>query len=62
MNENMLNISSSPHFRQRLTTSGVMMNVVIALLPATIFGICTICINMIGDGLRDAVDPKSAER
>lgn len=32
------------------------------VFPATIFGICTICINMIGDGLRDAVDPKSAER
>ena len=32
------------------------------IFPATIFGICTICINMIGDGLRDAVDPKSAER
>ncbi len=32
------------------------------VFPASIFGICTICINMIGDGLRDAVDPKSAER
>ena len=32
------------------------------VFPAAIFGICTICINMIGDGLRDAVDPKSAER
>lgn len=32
------------------------------VFPAAIFGICTICINMIGDGLRDAVDPKSTER
>ena len=32
------------------------------VFPAAIFGLCTICINMIGDGLRDAVDPKSAER
>ena len=32
------------------------------VFPAAIFGFCTICINMIGDGLRDAVDPKSAER
>ena len=32
------------------------------VFPATIFGICTICINMIGDGLRDAADPKSQER
>ena len=32
------------------------------VFPAVVFGLCTICINMIGDGLRDAVDPKSAER
>ena len=32
------------------------------VFPAAIFGICTICINMIGDGLRDAVDPKSQDR
>ncbi len=29
---------------------------------AAIFGICVICINLIGDGLRDAIDPKSQER
>ena len=28
------------------------------VFPAAIFGICTICINLIGDGLRDALDPK----
>ena len=32
------------------------------VFPAAIFGFCTICINMIGDGLRDATDPKSQER
>lgn len=32
------------------------------VFPAAVFGICTICINLIGDGLRDAVDPKSEER
>lgn len=32
------------------------------VFPAVIFGFCTICINLIGDGLRDAIDPKSAER
>ena len=32
------------------------------VFPALIFGICTIAINLIGDGLRDAVDPKSGER
>lgn len=32
------------------------------VFPATIFGICTICINLIGDGLRDALDPKTIGR
>ncbi len=32
------------------------------VFTALIFGICTICINTIGDGLRDAIDPKSRER
>ncbi|MBQ7839913.1 MAG: ABC transporter permease subunit [Lachnospiraceae bacterium] len=32
------------------------------VFPAAICGFCTICINLIGDGLRDAIDPKSAER
>ena len=32
------------------------------VFPAAIFGVCTICINLIGDGLRDAIDPKSVER
>lgn len=32
------------------------------VFPALILSICTICINLIGDGLRDAIDPKSNER
>ena len=32
------------------------------VFPAAIFGICTICINLVGDGLRDAFDPKALER
>ena len=32
------------------------------VFPASIFGICTICINLVGDALRDAVDPKSNGR
>ena len=27
-----------------------------------LLGICVICINLVGDGLRDAIDPKSQER
>lgn len=32
------------------------------VFPAIALGIATICINLIGDGLRDAIDPKSNER
>lgn len=32
------------------------------VFPAAIFGLCTICINLMGDGLRDALDPKSNGR
>ncbi len=32
------------------------------VFPAAVFGLCTICINLIGDGLRDAMDPKSNSR
>ena len=38
MNEN-YNISSSPHIRAKVTSGNIMLMVVIALLPATIFGI-----------------------
>lgn len=33
------NVSSSPHIRDRVTSSNIMLMVLIALLPATIFGI-----------------------
>ena len=32
------------------------------VFPAAIFGLCTVCINLIGDGLRDAIDPKANGR
>ena len=38
MNEN-YNVSSSPHIRDRIRTGNIMLMVVIALLPATVFGI-----------------------
>ncbi len=34
-----LNVSSSPHIRNSETTTGIMLDVIISLLPATIFGI-----------------------
>lgn len=38
MNEK-FNVSSSPHIRDKVTTSNIMLWVVVALLPATMFGI-----------------------
>jgi len=35
----MMNVSSSPHIRSKLTTSAIMFVVIVALLPATAFGI-----------------------
>ncbi len=32
------------------------------VFASIILGVCVICINLIGDGLRDAIDPKSGER
>lgn len=32
------------------------------VFASIILGICVICINLIGDGLRDAIDPRSQER
>jgi len=39
MNENLLKVSSSPHIRSRATTSGLMLNVILALLPTSVAGI-----------------------
>lgn len=36
---NMLHVSSNPHVRDKNTTSSIMLDVLIALIPATIFGI-----------------------
>ncbi|HIS51619.1 MAG TPA: RnfABCDGE type electron transport complex subunit D [Candidatus Onthomonas avicola] len=35
----LLNVSSSPHVRSRLTTGQVMYDVILALMPATFFGV-----------------------
>ena len=37
--EEMYNVSSNPHVRDKMTTSRIMQLVVIALLPTTLFGI-----------------------
>lgn len=37
--EKLLNVSSNPHVRSPLTTGSVMYNVILALMPATVFGV-----------------------
>lgn len=37
--EQMLNVSSNPHVRDKMTTGRIMQLVVLALLPTTLFGI-----------------------
>ena len=39
MNDKILNISSNPHVRSKLTTGNVMLGVIVSLLPAAIFGV-----------------------
>lgn len=41
-----LNVSASPHVRSKDSTSSIMRDVVIAMLPATLFGICNAFVNM----------------
>lgn len=41
----LLNVSSSPHIRDKTTTSQIMLDVIIALLPATVFGIFNFGLN-----------------
>lgn len=44
-NNEMLSVSSSPHIRNKLNTSMIMFVVIIALLPATCFGIYNFGVN-----------------
>ncbi|MBR6004398.1 MAG: RnfABCDGE type electron transport complex subunit D, partial [Lachnospiraceae bacterium] len=37
--DKLLNVSSNPHIRSKVTTSSIMFCVIVALLPATGFGI-----------------------
>lgn len=38
MNEQMYNVSANPHVRDKASTQSIMRDVIIALLPATVFG------------------------
>lgn len=41
----LLHVSLSPHIRDKSTTSSIMKDVLIALMPATIYGICNFKLN-----------------
>ena len=41
----LLNVSSSPHVRSKVTTSNIMRDVFIALMPATLFGVYNFGLN-----------------
>lgn len=43
--DKLLNVSASPHVRDKTTTSQIMLDVIIALLPATLFGIYNFGLN-----------------
>ena len=43
--ENAFKISSSPHVRDKKTTTGIMLDVVIALIPAAVFGVINFGLN-----------------
>ena len=38
MNEQLYKVSANPHVRDKATTHSIMLDVIIALLPATLFG------------------------
>ena len=37
--EKLFNVSSSPHVRDRSTTQNLMFDVVIAMIPASVYGV-----------------------
>ena len=37
MNEQLYNVSANPHVRDKASTHSIMLDVIIALLPATLF-------------------------
>lgn len=43
--DKLLNVSASPHVRDKTTTSQIMLDVIFALLPATLFGIYNFGLN-----------------
>ena len=61
----LLHVSASPHIKDRVTTSSIMLDVIIALIPATLFGIIQfnlslwkiigtlICLSVIIDGIKE---------
>ncbi len=47
MNEQLFHVSANPHVRDKATTHSIMLDVIIALLPATLFGFWNFGVNAI---------------
>lgn len=47
MNEQFFNVSANPHVRDKASTHSIMLDVIIALLPATIFGFWNFGLNAV---------------
>ena len=43
--KNLLKVSSNPHIRSKVSTNKIMLAVILALLPTTVFGIWNFGIN-----------------
>ena len=51
-------VAPSPHVHSAESTTKIMRDVVIALLPALVVSALMLAFNMFGNGLRDAFDPR----
>ena len=53
MSETLYHVSANPHVRDNGSTQKIMLDVIIALLPATIFGIYIFCLLYTSPSPRD---------
>ena len=51
-------VAPSPHVHSAESTTKIMRDVVIALLPALVVSALLLALNMFGNGLREAFDPR----
>ena len=62
MNEQLYNVSANPHVRDKASTHSIMRDVIIALLPATVFGFWNFGMNAIINTAVNGGDPMTVEQ